>query len=121
MRLTTLKRALAALSALQGAGAVIAGAFAAHGAEPEAGALLSTAAGWQTIAALAALYAVWRNGVAAAMCFASGGLVFAGSLYALAAGAPDAMGYATPVGGVLIILGWLALTVREWRDISRRS
>ncbi len=37
--------------------------------------------------------------------------LFSGSLYALALGAPRALGMATPVGGLAFILGWLALAL----------
>jgi uncharacterized membrane protein YgdD (TMEM256/DUF423 family) len=36
-------------------------------------------------------------------------LLFSGSLYALALGAPSRLGIVTPFGGVALLLGWLAL------------
>ena len=42
--------------------------------------------------------------------FAAGLLLFCGSLYALALGAPGKTGMLTPIGGLCFILGWLALT-----------
>jgi len=39
----------------------------------------------------------------------AGLLLFSGSLYALALGAPRMLGAITPVGGAALILGWLAL------------
>ncbi len=41
--------------------------------------------------------------------FALGTLLFSGSLYALALGAPRGLGIVTPFGGVALLLGWLAL------------
>ena len=41
--------------------------------------------------------------------FVAGMLLFCGSLYALALGAPRQVGMATPAGGLCFILGWLAL------------
>jgi len=38
-----------------------------------------------------------------------GVLLFAGSLYALALGAPKVWGVVTPVGGICLMAGWLAL------------
>lgn len=38
-----------------------------------------------------------------------GTVLFSGSLYALALGAPSRLGLVTPVGGVFLILGWLSL------------
>ena len=45
---------------------------------------------------------------AAGWLLVAGTMLFSGSLYALALGAPRALGALTPVGGVLFILGWLA-------------
>jgi uncharacterized membrane protein YgdD (TMEM256/DUF423 family) len=42
-------------------------------------------------------------------CFLAGVLLFPGSLYVLAAGAPPAWGSLAPMGGTLLIIGWLAL------------
>jgi uncharacterized membrane protein YgdD (TMEM256/DUF423 family) len=50
---------------------------------------------------------------------ALGVTLFAGSLFALAAGAPETLAMATPVGGSLMILGWgllLAFGVALGRD-----
>jgi uncharacterized membrane protein YgdD (TMEM256/DUF423 family) len=38
-----------------------------------------------------------------------GTVVFSGSLYALALGAPSVLGAITPLGGVALIAGWVAL------------
>ena len=43
--------------------------------------------------------------------FAAGIVLFSGSLYALALGAPKALGAVTPFGGLAFILGWLALAI----------
>jgi uncharacterized membrane protein YgdD (TMEM256/DUF423 family) len=40
-----------------------------------------------------------------------GSLVFSGSLYALAATGMKRLGMITPIGGVLMLVGWLALAV----------
>ena len=45
----------------------------------------------------------------------AGLLLFCGSLYALALGAPRQTGLVTPVGGLSLILGWLALAVAALR------
>jgi uncharacterized membrane protein YgdD (TMEM256/DUF423 family) len=44
-------------------------------------------------------------------CLAAALLLFPGSLYLLAAGAPGAVARLTPIGGTLFIAGWLALAV----------
>ena len=41
----------------------------------------------------------------------AGIVLFSGSLYALALGAPRSLGIATPVGGFAFVLGWLALAL----------
>lgn len=54
---------------------------------------------------------------AASWAFGLGVLLFSGSLYALALGAPAEVGYVTPVGGGLLIAGWLLLAVTAARRI----
>jgi len=41
--------------------------------------------------------------------FVGGGAVFAGTLYAMALGAPRALGAVTPLGGLALIAGWLCV------------
>jgi uncharacterized membrane protein YgdD (TMEM256/DUF423 family) len=43
--------------------------------------------------------------------FVGGGLVFSGTLYAMALGAPRWLGAVTPLGGAALIAGWLALAL----------
>jgi uncharacterized membrane protein YgdD (TMEM256/DUF423 family) len=104
---------LAALSGLMG---VAAGAFGAHGAsDAQAKAWLQTGAQYQLIHALAVFgcFALWRMGAGsaqlAAWLFLAGGFIFAGTLYLMAIGGPRILGAVTPVGGVLMILGWAVL------------
>ena len=47
--------------------------------------------------------------VVAGWSFALGVLLFSGSLYLLALGGPAVFGPITPLGGVAVIVGWLAL------------
>jgi uncharacterized membrane protein YgdD (TMEM256/DUF423 family) len=105
------------LASLSGFCGVAAGAFGAHGVpDPRAKALLETGGHYQLIHALAvfACFVVWRllqapmAGIAAWL-FLAGSLVFSCSLYALALGAPRIMGAVTPIGGLLLLAGWLAL------------
>lgn len=44
-----------------------------------------------------------------------GALIFAGSLYAMTLGAPRWLGAITPIGGMLMIVGWLWLAVSTFR------
>jgi uncharacterized membrane protein YgdD (TMEM256/DUF423 family) len=108
-----------------GAGSVIAGALAAHLAgDAKAAALLRTGAlyGMVHAAALIAVIALAqgrepRRGAAAfaGWSFAIGVVLFCGSLFALAAGAPRAAGWVTPFGGAALILGWAALGALAFR------
>lgn len=54
---------------------------------------------------------------AASWAFALGILLFSGSLYLLTLGGPAEIAYATPVGGVLLVLGWLILAVGAARRV----
>ncbi|MEA3065153.1 MAG: hypothetical protein QOJ27_1599 [Sphingomonadales bacterium] len=95
------------------------GAFGAHLLK---GALAAEALGWwQT----ALQYQMWhalallalglggsgRSGGPAAL-LGGGALIFSATLYAMALGAPHWLGAVTPVGGALMIGGWLWLAVR---------
>ena len=44
-----------------------------------------------------------------------GVIIFAGSLYAMTLGAPRWFGAITPIGGVLMIAGWLWLAISTFR------
>ena len=70
---------------------------------------------WHALALLATpqLAGAWAK--AAGWLFITGVLVFSGSLYALALGAPRMLGMITPVGGLTLILGWLAFAVAAIR------
>ncbi|MEO8307545.1 MAG: DUF423 domain-containing protein [Pseudomonadota bacterium] len=43
-------------------------------------------------------------------------IFFSGGIYVMLAGAPKFLGYITPLGGVMLILAWLALTIVLWRS-----
>jgi uncharacterized membrane protein YgdD (TMEM256/DUF423 family) len=97
------------LAALSGAIAVGAGAFGAHGASGSAAEWLKTGAHYQLIHAVAALVALRLEVRGAGWLFVVGGGVFAGTLYLMAVGLPRWLGAVTPIGGVLLIAGWLWL------------
>lgn len=100
---------LAMLAALSGAVAVAAGAFGAHGASGPAVDWLKTGGHYQLIHAVAALVALRVEARGAAWLFVGGGALFAGTLYLMALGAPRWLGAVTPIGGALLIGGWLWL------------
>jgi uncharacterized membrane protein YgdD (TMEM256/DUF423 family) len=95
------------LAAMSAAIAVAAGAFGAHGAAGQQEAeWLRTGGLYQLIHAVAALTIM---GVARgpAILLLIGAAVFAFTLYAMALGAPRWLGAVTPIGGGLLIIGWL--------------
>ena len=100
---------LAILAALSGALAVGAGAFGAHAASGEAAEWLKTGGHYQLVHAVAALVAMRLEARGPAWLFVAGGLIFAGTLYLMALGAPRWFGAITPIGGALMIGGWLWL------------
>jgi uncharacterized membrane protein YgdD (TMEM256/DUF423 family) len=97
------------LAALSAAVAIGAAAFGAHGvATPKAAEWLRTGGEYQLAHAIALLVLAHRPGlVRPAMLLLAGSLIFAVTLYAMALGAPRWLGAVTPVGGVLMIAGWL--------------
>ena len=102
-----------------GASAVAAGAFGAHGladlVTPERLAVWETAACYHLIHALALLVLaafgerLGRAGRIAAAAFVIGTLVFSGSLYTLVLTDTAWLGMVTPLGGLALIAGWLAV------------
>jgi uncharacterized membrane protein YgdD (TMEM256/DUF423 family) len=48
-----------------------------------------------------------------------GVVLFCGSLYAIAMGAPRALGMVPPFGGVALIAGWILFAVSMWRGRER--
>jgi uncharacterized membrane protein YgdD (TMEM256/DUF423 family) len=115
-----------ALGAASGALSVAAGAFGVHALKarlaPDLLAIFDTAARYQALHALALFAVAWacarwpgKAAPAAGWCFVLGTLLFSGSLYALALSGVRSLGAITPVGGVLLIAGWVALVVAAWR------
>ncbi|MEX2175481.1 MAG: DUF423 domain-containing protein [Pirellulaceae bacterium] len=123
--------------AILGGLAVALGAFGAHGLKSmfreqglsagEIDRLLAnwnTAAHYQLIHAVAllaiGLLAARRCGLAVHLAGAAmtlGTLIFSGCLYALVlTGLSTIFGRIVPIGGVLLIVGWVALAVAAWRD-----
>ena len=105
------------IGAASGALSVVLGAFGAHGLEnhlpPESLALWETAVHYQALHAVAViLFGLFAERHTchslAAWCFLAGAAVFSGTLYALALGGPRWLGAITPIGGTLLIIGWLA-------------
>jgi len=118
-----------ALGALYGLLGVALGAFGAHALKARlTGELLpiwKTAVEyhfWHALAlVLVGVLALQRPAAAlnvAGGAFALGLLVFSGSLYALALSGVRGFGAVTPIGGVLLIVGWAALL---WAAVTGRG
>lgn len=113
------------LAAASGLLAVAFGAFAAHGVrDPKAVEWLHTGSQYQMSHALAvfAAFGLHRAGAKGmglvAGLFLFGALIFAGSLYAMALGAPRILGAITPIGGLSFMIGWALLA---WRGFTLRD
>lgn len=110
-------RAMPWLVGAAGASAVLLGAFGAHALRGvlDAGGreLWHTASQyhfWHALAlAIGCLAPPGRARRCALGAFAIGIVLFCGSLYALALGAPRWCGAITPLGGLAFIVGWIAL------------
>lgn len=95
------------LAAVSAAIAVAAGAFGAHAAAGEQQAeWLRTGGMYQLVHAVAAL-AIMGQARGPALTLLIGSAIFAVTLYAMALGAPRWLGAVTPIGGTLLIGGWL--------------
>jgi uncharacterized membrane protein YgdD (TMEM256/DUF423 family) len=104
------------LAAISGLVSVAVGAFAAHGvSDPKAAEWLRLGAQYElahALATFACAVVIMLGGARARFApafFLSGTVVFCGSLYAMALGAPRILGAVTPIGGVLFLLGWALL------------
>lgn len=110
-------------SALLAAG-VLLGAFGAHGlktvASPKALELWQTATLYLFVNTLgllitsALLHLKWCN-TRPALCLMLGIGIFCGTLYAMALGFPRWLGAITPIGGVLMVIGWGWLGIQLYR------
>jgi uncharacterized membrane protein YgdD (TMEM256/DUF423 family) len=112
-------------AAVAGASAVLLGALGAHVMRRIVSAPMLDV--WQTAVqfqfwhalALAICALSARRSHAAhlgAILFALGIVLFCGSLYALALGAPRMVGVVTPLGGLAFVAGWIALGVALYRQ-----
>ena len=128
-------RRILLVAALMGALGVILGAFGAHGLESavkdwglaaeEQARRLETwdvAVRYQMYHALAllatgilAVHKPTKSLVVAAAAFTLGTLVFSGCLYLLVLSGIKILGAVVPLGGLGLIVGWLALAVAVWR------
>jgi len=97
------------LAALSAALAIAAGAFGAHRFTGREAEWLRTGGLYQLVHAVAVL-ALSRWAAQGPLWMLLGGAgLFAATLYAMAFGAPRWLGAVTPIGGALMIAGWLWL------------
>ena len=119
-------RVFFAAGALIGCLGVAAGAFGAHALAERLSAdrleLFELAARYQMIHALALMAAAWAaqrwpSGMttAAGWLFVAGVVIFCGTIYALAFGAPRILGAVTPIGGLSLIVAWALLAASALR------
>jgi uncharacterized membrane protein YgdD (TMEM256/DUF423 family) len=123
------------LGAILGGLAVAAGAFGAHGLDshfaesgitPEEQRLIEvweTAARYQMYHALALLGVGWLTARhctltinVAGTAMTAGTLIFSGCLYALVLSGANVLGRIVPIGGALLIVGWICLAIAVWRE-----
>lgn len=112
-------RIVLAAASLLGLLAIVAGAVGAHPPEDffasaEARGAWYTAVWFQLFHVLAVLAVSGLGGRAcgffwARALFLAGTVLFSGSIFALSLGGPSFLGPVTPVGGVVLIAGWLVL------------
>lgn len=115
-----MQRFLLSSGAISGFLAVCLGAFAAHGLKSQISA--EALAIWQTGVQYQMYHAIVLLAVGvlyqqqtvkalkiAGLAFIIGSLLFSGSLYALALGAPRQLGIITPLGGTGFLVGWVTL------------
>lgn len=119
------------LSALLGVTGVIAGALGAHALTSVLGPdQIST---WQTAAYYHVIHAVALLALAVPLClgqgsrgmtfsvvaFGAGTVLFSGSIYVLLLTGLSVLGPITPLGGLLLMAGWLNLVRVAWLGHSR--
>ena len=102
------------IAGVLGATAIALGAFGAHGLKERLAAIPEAAGWWQTATFYLLTHALAVGAIASpsawpARLWSAGALIFAATLYAMALGAPRWLGAITPLGGTLLIAGWLSL------------
>jgi uncharacterized membrane protein YgdD (TMEM256/DUF423 family) len=115
------------IAALNGALAVLAGAFAVHGLSQQLDAhalgIFETGARYHMyhalaigLAALAMPSIASRTATWSAALFLTGIILFSGSLYAFAMTGERVFAFVTPFGGVSFLAGWILLALAAWRS-----
>jgi uncharacterized membrane protein YgdD (TMEM256/DUF423 family) len=103
---------LSKLAAISAAIAIAAAAFGAHAVSGKEAEWLRTGGLYQLIHAVAVLALVRSVSPGPLWILLAGASLFALTLYTMALGGPRWLGAVTPLGGLLMIAGWLILA---WR------
>jgi uncharacterized membrane protein YgdD (TMEM256/DUF423 family) len=123
-------RILLSVEGIAGATAVMAGAFGSHALKgqlsPDALAIWQTGVFYHLTHAIVLLIIAFgtagleeRVRFIAGIMFALGIILFSGPLYLLSLTSIRALGMITPVGGVLLIAGWITIASAALRSTSR--
>ena len=121
-----------AIAAVNGLFAVAAGAFGAHALakrlDPGDLATFEVGVRYQMYHALALLALAWLMSLhssrairSAAVCMMVGTILFSGSLYAMSFTGWGWLGPVTPIGGALLMIGWLLLAVSATGAFAARA
>ncbi len=100
------------IAGLMGATAVALGAFGAHGLKLTLQQIPDAAGWWNTATQYLMIHAVAVGAIKStrsAYLWMGGSLIFSVTLYAMALGGPKWLGAITPIGGTLLIGGWVLL------------
>lgn len=100
------------LAALSAAIAIGAGAFGAHRFTGKEAEWLRTGGFYQLVHAVAVLTLARTAAPGPLWTLLGGSALFAATLYAMAFGAPRWFGAITPVGGALMIVGWVWVALK---------
>ncbi len=106
----------AKVAALSGASAVLLGAFGAHAlarytSDQKALSTWQTASAYHLIHSVVLLHAAQQRNLVSCRLLTAGILIFSGSLYVLTLSGQKWLGAVTPIGGVLLTAGWVALAL----------
>lgn len=107
------------LAALVAAVGIAAGAFGAHGARDVRAAEWLRTAGLYLLVHGAIGTALAHRHPRSVALMLGGASWFGATLVAMALGAPRWLGALTPIGGVAMIAGWLAIAASAWRGSGR--
>lgn len=117
------RRAALLIAAAAGFSAIALGAFGAHALKGVLEAnqgrdLWNTAVLYHLVHSVALLWAATAEPIlrGVILCWGSGILIFSGSLYALALTKIGVLGAITPIGGLLLMIGWVLVGLRAFKS-----